>query len=113
MRSNEPVRINRDALKSLGRQTFGFEPFDWQIDTAEAILKGQDVVLDVGTGSGKTLAFSLALLLDKKAIAISVCPLSSLMIEQMENARISTIAVCQETFDRTSKEQVFKVSTYS
>lgn len=112
MKTYKPGEINRDALKALGRQTFGSEPFDWQLDTAEAVLLGRDVVLDVGTGSGKTLAFTLALVFDKEDIAIVISPLTSLMIEQMENAPISTLAVCGETFQRTSKEQVYQVRTY-
>jgi superfamily II DNA helicase RecQ len=37
----------------------------WQLDASQAILCGQDVIVDVGTGSGKTLCFSLPLLLDE------------------------------------------------
>ena len=60
----KPGEVNKSALQSLARQTFGCEPFDWQIATAIAVLEGRDVILDVGTGSGKTLAFSLASVLD-------------------------------------------------
>lgn len=112
MRPYKHGDLSIEEWKSRSRQTFGIEPFVWQIDTAEAILEGRDVVLDVGTGSGKTLAFTLALVWDPEDIAIVVCPLSSLMIEQMENAPISTIAVCKETFEQTSKEEVFRVRVY-
>ena len=97
----------------MAHQTFGCEPFDWQITTAIAILEGRDVILDVGTGSGKTLAFSLASVMDKDDVTIIVSPLSSLMIEQMENAPISTIAICSETLSRTSKEEIYRVSMQS
>lgn len=89
----------------LGRQTLGIRPFDWQIDTAdsesEAILKGRDVVLNIGTGSGETVAFTLALSMDKEPIASPILPLSSLMVEQMENTLISTIAVCKDRYQST------------
>ena len=58
------MEVNKPSLKSLVRQTFGCEPFDWQIATAIAVLEGRDIILDVGTGSGKTLAFSLASVLN-------------------------------------------------
>lgn len=72
IRSYEQVKVSRDALKSLSWQTFGLAPFDsvdWQIDSAAAILKGQDILLDVGRWIEDTVAFSLRLVLDKKAIA--------------------------------------------
>ena len=91
-------------------RSFGCEPFDWQIQTAIAVLEGRDIILDVGTGSGKTLAFTMASVMNKDDIIIIVSPLSSLMIEQMENAPISTIAICRETISQFSKEQLFRVS---
>ena len=105
----KPGEVNKPSLKSLARQTFGCEPFEWQIATAVAVLEGRDVILDVGTGSGKTLAFSLASVLNKEDIIIIISPLSSLMIEQMENAPISTIAICSETIVQSSQEEIFKV----
>ena len=77
----KPGEVNKPSLKSLARQTFGCEPFEWQIATAVAVLEGRDVILDVGTGSGKTLAFSLASVLNKEDIIIIISPLSSLMID--------------------------------
>ena len=108
----KPGEVNKPSLKSLVRQTFGCEPFDWQIATAIAVLEGRDVILDVGTGSGKTLAFSLVSVMNKDDIIIIVSPLSSLMIEQMKNAPISTIAICSETLARSSREEMFRVSFY-
>lgn len=55
----------------------------------------------VGTGSGETVAFTLALSMDKKPISSPILPLSSLMVEQMENALISTIAVCKDRYQST------------
>ena len=106
----KPGEVNKASLKSLAHQTFACEPFDWQIATAIAVLEGRDVILDVGTGSGKTLAFSLVSVMNKDDIIIIVSPLSSLMIEQMENAPISTVAICRETFSRVPKDELYRVS---
>lgn len=53
----------------------------------------------VGTGGGKTVAFTLALSMDEEPIASPILLLSSLMVEQMENASISTIAVCKDRYE--------------
>ena len=93
MRYYKPGKLNKTAMASLARQTFGCEPFGWQI----AVLEGRDV----STGSVKTLAFSLALVMDKEEIIVfMISPLSSLMIEQMDNAPISTVAICREILTR-------------
>ncbi|KLO10217.1 hypothetical protein SCHPADRAFT_802334, partial [Schizopora paradoxa] len=61
---------------------FKKKPFTWQLEAANAILQGKDVVVDVGTGSGKTLCFSLPLLVNDTDIALIISPLSALMIDQ-------------------------------
>ena len=80
--------VNRSALHSLGRQTFGCEPFDWQRQTALANLEGCDGILDKGTGCGKTFFFTMTSVMNKYNIIIIVSPLSGLMIEQTENTPI-------------------------
>ena len=84
----KPGEVNKSALKSLARQTFGCEPFDWQKQTAIAILEGCDGILDTRTGSGKTLVFTMISMMNKDNIIIVVSPLSGLMIEQTENVPI-------------------------
>jgi len=64
--------ISDKCFKKLGKR-----PFRWQLECTLAILRGKDVVLDVGTGSGKTLCFSLPLVLNDKDIALSVSPLTA------------------------------------
>ena len=51
MRYYKPGKVSKTAMASLARQTFGCEPFGWQI----AVLEGRDTILDVNTGSGNTL----------------------------------------------------------
>ena len=100
MKYYKPGEVNKTAMASLARQTFGCEPFGRQIATATAVLEGRDVILHVGTGSGKTLAFSLASVMDREEIIVIISPLSSPMIEQMDNALISTVAICREILSR-------------
>ncbi|KDQ57975.1 hypothetical protein JAAARDRAFT_112037, partial [Jaapia argillacea MUCL 33604] len=57
-------------------------PFTWQVEAAAAVLRGEDVIVDVGTGCGKTLCFTLPLLLHKQDTSLVVSPLSALMIDQ-------------------------------
>ncbi|TDL13145.1 P-loop containing nucleoside triphosphate hydrolase protein, partial [Rickenella mellea] len=92
-------------------QILGKKPFKWQLRIAEAILRGKDVVLDVGTGSGKSLCFSLAVLLGKNDVALIVTPLSALMIDQVKadagNPSLPSVAVCAETIAAVGKVQLY------
>ena len=54
------------------RSTFCLRLYIWQLDTASAILQGEDLILDAGTGYGKSLVFSLPLLLDNRDIVVVV-----------------------------------------
>ena len=81
----KPGEWHELVLHSLAHQTFGCEPFDWQKQTAIAILEGCDGILDTRTGSGKTLVFTMISVMNKDNIIIIVSPLSGLMIEQTEN----------------------------
>jgi len=75
--------ISRTLLSELSERILGRKPFEWQLDAAAALLRGEDLVLDVGTGSGKTLVFALPLLLSDTDVIIVVSPLSALMIDQV------------------------------
>ena len=74
--------VEFSVLSDRAFEVFGKRPFRWQLEAAQAILCGRDVVLDVGTGSGKTLCFTLPLLLKNSDIALTVSPLTALMIDQ-------------------------------
>ena len=89
----KPDKIDFAVLSDRSFGVLGKRPFRWQLEAAQYILCGEDVVLDVGTGSGKTLCFSLPLLLNEKDIAVTVSPLTALMIDQAGSSKISTIAV--------------------
>lgn len=79
----KPGELDRAHLAHCAVEILGKKPFNWQLDAAEAVLCGQDVVLDVGTGSGKTLCFSLPLLLHKTDMALTISPLTALMLDQV------------------------------
>ncbi len=54
----------------------GRSPYDWQLDTAEAIILGLNCVVVARTGAGKTIPFVLPLLVqdtpDKLVLIISL-----------------------------------------
>ncbi|KAF9472973.1 P-loop containing nucleoside triphosphate hydrolase protein [Pholiota conissans] len=100
--------INLLALSEKSWEVLGKRPFRWQLEAAEAILYGKDVILDVGTGCGKSLCFILPLLMNKDDMALTVSPLSALMLDQANSSKIPTVAVCQETTSRVGTEQMYK-----
>ena len=74
--------VDFSVLSDRAFEIFGKRPFKWQLEADQAVLCGRDVVLDIGTGSGKTLCFTLPLLLNDSDIALTVSPLTALMIDQ-------------------------------
>lgn len=77
--------LDLDKLAEKAQQILHKKPFLWQLEVADAILCGEDVIIDVGTGSGKTLCFTLPLLADgaESDIILTVSPLTALMIDQV------------------------------
>src|SRR5438128_1077555 len=69
----------RKKLSDLVQQHFhGRKPYEWQLDTAEALLLGLDSMVIAGTGAGKTLPFVMALLYTKASCIIIISILISL-----------------------------------
>jgi superfamily II DNA helicase RecQ len=77
--------IDLELLASLSQTKLDVKPFRFQLEVAAAILRGEDVIADVGTGGGKTLCFTLPLLLNEHDITIIVSPLTALMIDQVSS----------------------------
>jgi ATP-dependent helicase YprA (DUF1998 family) len=75
--------VNMEILAERALAVLHQRPFPWQLETAEAILRGEDVLIDVGTGSGKTLCFTLPLLTNETDMVIVVSPLTALMVDQV------------------------------
>lgn len=80
VRKYKPEEVDRNRLAARAYEIWHKKPFSWQLDASEAILCGQDVVVDVGTGSGKTLCFSLPLLLDEDSIVLTISPLTAILL---------------------------------
>ena len=85
VRHYKEEEVNLHQLSALSENILGQKPFQWQLKAAMSVLRGEDIIVDVGTGSGKTLCFFLPLLLpgNEKDISIVIAPLSALMIDQV------------------------------
>ena len=82
-------KANEIDLDDLARKALTIlhkKPFVWQLEIAEAVLWGEDVIVDVGTGSGNTLCFALPLLKDDTDMVLVVSPLTALMVDQVRTA---------------------------
>ena len=101
--------LTPDELARLAKDVLNKQPFPWQLEVAAAILRGEDVIVDVGTGSGKTLCFTLPLLANQSDIAMIISPLTALMIEHSETTSLNAVAVCQETL-ALGREELLEVS---
>jgi len=75
--------VNVEILAERALAVLRQKPFPWQLEIAEAILWGEDVIIDVGTGSGKTLCFALPLLTNETDMVIVVSLLTALMVDQV------------------------------
>ena len=83
---NYDSEITRRTMAQKLRDIFdGRSPYNWQLDTAEALILGLDCVVVAGTGAGKTIPFVLPLLAqdsqDKLVLIIS--PLNALETDQV------------------------------
>ena len=75
--------VDMEILAERALAVLHQKPFPWQLEIAEAILQGEDVIIDVGTGSGKTLCFTLPLLTNETDMVIFVSLLMALMVYQV------------------------------
>jgi hypothetical protein len=126
----KPGEIDLDVLAARAESILHKKPFTWQLEIADAILQGNNVIVDIGTGSGKTLCFALPLLKDKTDVVLVILPLTALMVDQVrtkknykkiqcsnidlvqqaEHAEIATVAVCAENMARVGVEALYKVN---
>ena len=121
----EEIDLNHLAAKA--QAILQKKPFVWQLEIAEAVLRGKDVIVDVGTGSGKTLCFALPLLKDETDMVLVVSPLTALMVDQVrtfiqveneqltytrqaKEAQVATVAVCAETMALAGADNLYKVA---
>lgn len=101
-----------EAIRHASQQVFGLRPCQWQVEFAQALLKGDsDIMMQVGTGMGKTLAFWLPLLFRRSSILFVVTALNILgqqNVDQLKAAGICAISINHET----AKPSNFQVSIY-
>ena len=77
-KKNYDTHKTRVALADIFQERFGNDPYDWQLDVAEAIILGLDSIVIAGTGSGKTMPFMMPLLMDPTKKIIIISPLEVL-----------------------------------
>ncbi|KAI0337895.1 P-loop containing nucleoside triphosphate hydrolase protein, partial [Trametopsis cervina] len=85
-----------DTIRAKCQQAFGLRPCRVQVLFGQAILRGEDVVLEMGTGLGKTLAFWLPMLFRPRGIQIIVTALNLLgdqNVDQLHRAGIKAISI--------------------
>ncbi|KAF8152025.1 P-loop containing nucleoside triphosphate hydrolase protein [Mycena galopus ATCC 62051] len=99
--------VNIDLLVTCTHEILCTKLFRFQLEAAAAVLRGEDVIIDVGTGCGKMLCFTLPLLLEATDIAMIVSLLSALMIDQAQSSKILMVAVCSETLTHLGADQVY------
>ena len=89
----------RTLAESVTARYPAIQPYDWQIDIAEALALGLDATVIAGTGSGKTLPWALPLLLEENCdrICLVISPLNELEADHvrqrcaLSNERISLL----------------------
>jgi superfamily II DNA helicase RecQ len=83
----------KNVLDELSRKlNFCLKLKDGQSKALNSILDGNDVFAVLPTGYGKSLIFQLSVLVEERkrkepAIAIIICPLISIIGDQMEEAK--------------------------
>eukprot|EP00118_Oscarella_pearsei_P022445 m.259640 g.259640 ORF g.259640 m.259640 type:complete len:123 (+) comp40426_c1_seq4:3247-3615(+) len=66
-----------------------------QYEAASAVLSGKDVVVRMSTSGGKSLCFQLAALAMIDKCCLVVCPLNSLMRDQVQKLQSLNVPVLQ------------------
>ena len=75
--------MHAKLCKPFSERESWFNPHEWQLDVAEALLLGIDSVVIVGTGSGKTILFMLPLVLNPEKMVLIISPLKVLQRDQV------------------------------
>lgn len=89
----EPASINAntETLSGLLRYIFGFETFrEGQVTAIKRALRREDSIVLLPTGSGKSIVFQMVALITP-GMAFVVCPIISLIEDQIINLRASGV----------------------
>jgi superfamily II DNA/RNA helicase len=81
----------RSRASSIG---FALREEEWQIKAAADLVTGTDVMVITATGSGKTMCFYLAAISRQDRSFLVICPLLSLMADQVRRATELNIKAC-------------------
>ncbi len=95
-------------IREKVQNVFGRRPCLWQSQVAQAVLKGEDVIVDVGTGMGKTLSFFIPPLFHPNGIQIIITALNVLGKQNedvLRKAGISAVSISA----KTATDAIFKV----
>jgi len=77
------THATRQKLKELTVERCGYEPYEWQLDVAEALHLRCDTVVIAPTGAGKTLPFVMPLFIEPEKAIVIVSPLLALQGDQV------------------------------
>ncbi len=66
------------------KNTFGFQPYRWQVAVILDILNGFDIAVHAGTSSRKSLPFQAIPRVKIRAIVLVVSPTVTLMEDQVD-----------------------------
>ena len=79
---------SKNVIREKTRLLLGFLPCDWQVETVQALLSGQNVITVAPTGFGKTATFWMPFPFEPiNSVCIIVTPLTSLGKQQMEEVQ--------------------------
>ncbi|KAI9069772.1 P-loop containing nucleoside triphosphate hydrolase protein, partial [Trametes sanguinea] len=81
------VAMRDSMVKEFRERMGGKDPYQWQLDVAEAILLRLDCTVIAGTGSGKTMPFIMPAFVEEQQVYIIVSPLNALETDQAERFR--------------------------
>lgn len=113
-RSAEDASVpSLEDLRAMTIERFGENPCNFQLEFAEALLKGQKhVLLQAGCGMGKTLGFWIPLLAKLSGTLIVVSPLTLLgdqHVNDLGKVGIRAINIDADTIEEMP--HVFEVKT--
>ncbi|KAJ6610953.1 P-loop containing nucleoside triphosphate hydrolase protein, partial [Mycena sp. CBHHK59/15] len=103
----KPEEVDIAAMVASSRFRLGKTPHEFQKQFFSNVMRGCDVVLDIGTGSGKSLCFDLPVLHNQEDIVLVVSPLSVLILEQAAASPLSSIAICKETLSSEGRDALY------
>ncbi|KAG9084025.1 hypothetical protein FS749_005561 [Ceratobasidium sp. UAMH 11750] len=104
----EPNPLLRQRFIDAAKKHTHRQPYDWQLDIAEALHNRRDVFCIASTGSGKTLPYILNTLIDPRTLVWLVSPLNYIEQQQEKTFKEWNIRACSVNAT-TSYPGIYKV----